>query len=339
MTRIPIVDAHLDMAMNVLIGRDYHLTAADLRAKEERTNQQVMVTLPELSRGDVAVAFGTLYVGAREYDEDGNGIYRHPPDESARRQLDVYLGWESDGNARIIRARADLASHLQAWADDGKLGIVVLIEGADSITMPDDLPSWVEAGVRVIGPAWSQTRYCGGTRRPGPLTALGRELLAGMKELGVILDVSHMAEQSFWDSMDAGYHRVIATHANARAIVPKHRADRHLSDEMIRALGDADGVIGVVPANSFLDDDWTREDGPALTLDAIKRHLDHMASIIGWDKVAIGSDLDGGFGAEETPVELDTIADLARIGDVVPDDAREGVLGGNWLRVLHESLP
>ena len=339
MARVPIVDAHLDMAMNVLLGRDYELTAEALRKEESRSDQQVMVTLPELRRGNVAVAFGTLYVGAREYDDDGNGIYRHPPDESARRQLDVYLEWEQDGKARIVRSRSDLAEHLDEWKDDGKLGIVVLIEGADSITTPDDLPSWVEAGVRVIGPAWSQTRYCGGTRRPGPLTVLGRELLAGMKELGVILDLSHMAEQSFWDSMDAGYHRVIATHANARAIVPKHRPDRHLSDEMIRALGDADGVIGVVPANSFLDDDWTHEDGPSLTLDAIGRHLHHMAAIVGWDKVAIGSDLDGGFGAEETPDGLDTIADLVRVGDVVPDDARDGVLGGNWLRVLHESLP
>lgn len=339
MARIPVVDAHLDMAMNVLIGRDYDLTAAAVREKEQRTDQQAMVTLPELRRGDVAVAFGTLYVGAREYDDDGNGIYRRPPDESARRQLDVYLGWEADGKAHVIRTRADLEAHLSAWEDDGTLGIVVLIEGADSITTPDDLPSWVDAGVRVIGPAWSQTRYCGGTRRPGPLTALGRDLLAGMKELDVILDVSHMAEQSFWDSMDAGFHRVIATHSNARAIVPKHRPDRHLSDEMIRALGDADGVIGVVPANSFLDDDWRREDGPTLTLDAIRAHLVHMASIIGWDKVAIGSDLDGGFGAEETPVELDTIADLVRIGDVAPDDARDGVLGGNWLRVLREALP
>jgi membrane dipeptidase len=337
--RIPIVDAHLDMAWNVLRGRDYDLTAADLRAKEQRSTEQAMVTFPELRRGGIAVAFGTLYTGARNYDENGDGIYERPPDDDARRQLEVYLGWESDGKARIVRSRSDLDTHLAEWENDGVLGVVLLIEGGDSIRSPDELPMWVDAGVRVIGPAWSRTRYCGGTRRPGPLTALGYELLAGMKELRVILDVSHMAEQSFWDSMEAGAHRVIATHANARTIVPAHRPDRHLSDDMLRALGDAGGVVGVVPANSFLDDEWDREGGDQLPMGAVGRHMHHIAGIIGWDSVAIGSDLDGGFGAEETPDGLDTIADLAKIGDVVPEEVREGVLSGNWLRMLRESLP
>jgi membrane dipeptidase len=200
---------------------------------------------------------------------------------------------------------------------------------------------WFERGVRVIGPAWSKTRYCGGTRREGPLTDMGRELVAGMKELGVILDVSHMAEESFWQALDVGYHRVVATHANVRAIVPEHLPERHLSDEMLAELGKADGVIGVVPANSFLDDShWgVDRNGPPLTLEAVKRHLDHMAGIVGWDHVGIGSDLDGGFGVEETPLELDSVADLVKIGDLVPADAREDVLGGNWLRVFSQSLP
>lgn len=332
-----VVDAHLDMAGNVLTGRDYDLPAAELRVKEGRTERQVMVTLPELRRGGVAVAFATLYVGTREYDDNGVGIYKQPPDEMARRQLDVYLGWEADGKARIIRSVADLGAHLTAWAGDGTLGIVVLIEGGDSIASPDNLSEWWDAGVRVIGPAWNASRYCGGTWREGPLTDLGRELLAAMKELGVILDVSHMAEESFWEALEIGAHRVIATHANARAIVPVRRPQRHLSDAMLRALGERDAVIGVIPANAFLDDDWAA--GTTLTLDAVKRHIDHMSSIVGWDSVGIGSDLDGGFGVDETPVELESVADLAKIGDLVPAHARDGVLGGNWLRVLRESLP
>jgi membrane dipeptidase len=334
---VPIVDAHLDMAGNVLAGRDYELEAAELRAIEGRTKRQAMVTLPELRRGGVAIAFATLYIGTREFDDDGIGIYKQPPDEMARRQLDVYLGWEAHGKARIIRSASDLDAHLTAWAGDETLGIVVLIEGADSITTPDDLPAWWDDGVRVIGPAWNATRYCGGTWREGPLTPLGRELIAAMKEQGVILDVSHMAEESFWEALEIGAHRVIATHANARAIVPMKRPQRHLSDAMLHALGERDGVIGVIPANAFLDDQWTSEQ--TLTLDAVKRHLDHMASIVGWDSVGIGSDLDGGFGVEETPIELDSVADLWKIGDLVPTDARTGVLGGNWLRVLRESLP
>ena len=341
MPKTPVVDAHLDMAGNVLGGRDYDLTAAEVRAIEERDNRQVMVTLRELERGNVAVALGTLFVGTANFDDDGVGIYKEDPTEMALRQLDVYLGWEADGKARLIRSRADLASHMDAWQQDGKLGVVILIEGGDSIASPDALPDWFDRGVRVIGPAWSATRYCGGTRREGPLTDMGHELVAAMKELGIILDVSHMAEESFWQALDVGYHRVVATHANVRAIVPEHRPERHLSDLMIAALGKADGVIGVVPANAFLDDsEWgVDRSGPPLTLDAVRKHLDHMAAIVGWDHVGIGSDLDGGFGVEETPVELDSAADLAKIGDIVPPDARENVLGGNWLRVLSESLP
>jgi membrane dipeptidase len=334
---IPIIDAHLDMASNVLAGRDHDLTARELREIEKRTDRQAMVSLPELRRGGVAVAFATLYVGTRTFDDDGIGIYEQPPDETARRQLDVYLGWEGDGKARIIRTASDLEAHLSAWDDDGKVGVVVLIEGADSITTPDDLPAWWDAGVRVIGPAWNATRYCGGTWRDGPLTELGRELLIAMKDQGVILDVSHMAEESFWDALEIGAHRVIATHANARAIVPARRPQRHLSDDMLRAIGERDGVVGVIPANAFLDDDW--QAGETLTLAAVKRHLDHIAAIVGWEHVGIGSDLDGGFGVEETPIELDSAADLGKIGDLVPKEATQGVLGGNWLRVLRGSLP
>jgi membrane dipeptidase len=338
---VPIVDAHLDMAGNVLGGRDYDLTVEELRAKEARSDHQAMVTLPELRRGGVAVAFATLFSGTKNFDENGVGIYEEPPDDHARRQLDVYMRWEDEGKARIIRSRADLKTHLDDWREDGVLGIVILIEGADCVTSPDKLPEWWDAGVRVIGPAWTATRYCGGTNRPGGLTPMGRELIAAMRSSGVILDVSHMAEQSFWESLEIGAHRVVATHANVRVIVPDHRPDRHLSDEMLEAMAKQDGVVGVVPANPFLDDSVWRVDapGPPLTLDAVRKHLDHMAAIVGWGRVGIGSDLDGGFGREETPVELETAADLVKIGDLVPADARTGVLGGNWLRVLDESLP
>jgi membrane dipeptidase len=337
----PIVDAHLDMAGNVLGGRDYDLTAEEVRAIEARTDHQIMVTLRELERGNVAVVLGTLYVGTSNFDDDGVGIYKQNPGEMALRQLDVYLDWEADGKVRIVRSRADLAAHLDAWRQDGKVGVIVLIEGADSIATPDELPVWFERGVRVIGPAWSATRYCGGTRRPGPLTDMGRDLLAAMKELGVILDVSHMAEQSFWDALECDAHRVIATHANVRTLAGTKLPDRHLSDDMLAALAKAEGVVGVIPANAFLDDAYMGRDRPdePLTLDAVKRHLQHMASIVGWERVGIGSDLDGGFGVEETPLELDSVADLEKIGDLVPPEARDGVLGGNWLRVLSESLP
>ncbi len=355
----PIVDAHLDLAYNVLAGRDYDLTPADIRAREGDHAQKCMVTLSALAQGNVAVALGTLFTGTSRYDADGAGIYPEPPDESARRQLDVYLQWEADGKVRIIRDRGALKSHLDAWELDGKLGIVVLIEGGDSITSPDVLPEWWERGVRVIGPAWSRTRYCGGTRRPGGLTPMGKELLTGMRELGIVLDASHLAEEAFWDAIELGPGRVIASHSNARELVPGGwliTGDRQLSDPMIRAIGELDGVIGINLFNGFLFPEWEAVilgrilpqalrggviDAPvnSVTLEAVRDHAAHIAALVGWQRVGIGSDLDGGLGADETPREIDTIADLHRVADVVPPEARAGVLGGNWLRFLAAALP
>jgi membrane dipeptidase len=358
--KTPIVDAHLDMAGNVLIGRDHDVTAAEVRRTDDPSRPKCMVTLRELERGGVAVACATLFVGTATFDADGNGVYKEAPDESARKQLDVYLGWEADGKARIIRTQGDLKTHLDQWQDDGKLGVVVLIEGGDSITSPDKLGDWWDAGVRIVGPAWSGTRYCGGTRRPGGLTPMGRELIEGMREIGMILDFSHIAEQSFWDAIDVGPGRVIASHSNARAIVPGGRligGDRQLTDDMIRAIGDHDGVIGLVLFNGFLTPDYEASLigsvltkvllGPRpgasaknfVTLDHVRAHAEHIAGLIGWDRIGIGSDFDGGLGVDETPVELESAADVARVGEVAPPEFRDGVIGGNWLRVLSEALP
>ena len=275
------------MAGNVLGGRDYDLTAEDVRAIESRTDHQIMVTLRELERGNVAV---DARHPLRRHGH-GSTTTASASTRKTRRRWRCASSTSTSAGKRTTRCassgRAPTSPH--TWSSGrrtARSGLIVLIEGGDSITSPDRLPVWFERGVRVIGPAWSATRYCGGTRREGPLTDIGRELVAGMKELGVILDVSHMAEESFWQALDVGYHRVVATHANVRAIVPEHRPERHLSDDMLAALGKADGVIGVVPANAFLDDSQWGVDrsGPPLTLDAVKKHLDHMAAIVGWDK-------------------------------------------------------
>jgi membrane dipeptidase len=329
-----IVDAHLDMAWNALAGRDYDRTAAEIRAADPAGKPRCMLSLPELRRGGVGIVFGTLYTGTRTYDADGTPVYEHPPAEDARRQLDVYLSWESAGKARIIRDRASLDAHLASWPDDRVPGIVVLVEGGDSITTPEDLPSWYDAGVRVVGPAWSATRYCGGTGRPGGLTAAGRELLAAMRELGIVLDASHLAEEAFWDAIGEGPGCIVASHSNARALVP---GDRHLTDDMIGAIAGRGGVIGLNLYAGFLVEGW--KPGTVVTLGHVRAHAEHVASIAGWGHVGIGSDLDGGLGADETPEELDTAADIERVGDAVPQDARAGVLGANWLRVLRDVLP
>ncbi len=194
----------------------------------------------------------------------------------------------------------------------------------------------------MIGLTWDDTRYGAGVGggndeiKRGGLTPDGVALLDGMAELGFIWDISHLAEDGVWQGLDMRFPRVCASHANARALTP---TDRHLSDDVIRALSERGGVIGVVLCNDFLDPRWERDKSIPVTLAQVRLHAEHIASLAGWDHVGIGSDLDGGFGLEETPQEIETIADLHKIGSVTPPEAREAVLSGNWLDFLRRSLP
>jgi membrane dipeptidase len=222
------------------------------------------------------------------------------------------------------------------------------MEGADPIVRVEDLDRWWNDGLRIVSLAWSGTRYAGGTGMPGGLTPVGRELLIAMREKGIVHDASHLAEQAFWEALELGHHALIASHANARSLlppVPGHKADappdRHLSDDMIRAVALAGGVIGLVLVNDFLDSRWTweRRDVPVTLGQQVRAHLEHVAALAGWEAVGIGSDVDAGAGAEATPEELDSVADWTKIGELVPVEARDGVLGENWLRVLRAALP
>ena len=205
------------------------------------------------------------------------------------------------------------------------------MEGADPLVTPDDLGEWRARGLRLLGPAWQRTRYAGGTKAPGPLTELGVELMHAMREARVVLDVSHLAEESFWNALELGPDHVIASHSNARTFVP---TDRHLSDAMIRALGAKGGVMGLVIANVFLNADTTAESSKGdTTLASVARHAEHVAGLIGWDKVAVGTDFDGGFGVADVPAELTRAADFARLGDAVPEAVRSRFFGRHVAQV------
>jgi membrane dipeptidase len=345
------VDGHLDLAANaVLKGRDLTQPVDVLRQSEKRTREEVLVTLPELQRAEVGVAFATLFALTAEAvrppaadpltARERAHAYRTP--EEAERagleQLAVYERWEEAGHVRVLRTRGDLDGHAEKWeAGDRTLGLVLLMEGADPIRQPDDVGAWFDRGVRIVGPAWQRTRYAGGTHAPGPLTPAGRDLAWALDEAGLALDLSHLAEESFWDALDAFGGPVLASHSNARAITP---TDRHLSDAMLRAVGERDGVVGLVLGNAFLRDGVAR-DAPkeAVTLADVAAQAEHVAAIVGWGRVAVGSDFDGGFGLQEVPAEITRGADFGRLGEAVPAEARDGFLGGNWLRFLRRALP
>jgi len=342
------VDGHLDLAYNaVALGRDLTLDLDDLRRREGRRRETAMVTWPELRRADVAVVFGTLFAkpheppppGAPAAADRGVAGYRDAAGAHAQAlaQLDWYEAAQDAGHARLILDRDDLDAHLAERAasdpDLRRTGVVVLMEGADPVRSPEDLASWYERGVRLLGPAWHRTRYCGGTTAPGGLTELGEALIDAMSDLALPLDVSHLAEESFWQALARHRGPVLASHANARALTP---TDRHLSDPMLDALAERDAVVGLVLGNPFLDPSATDRPAP---FDAVVRQAAHVAGRVGWSRLAIGSDLDGGFGREETPVELDRMGDFARLAAAVPPEHRDGFLGGHWLAFLRRALP
>lgn len=345
---LPIVDSHLDLAENVTrAGRDLTMSVAAIRTLEQRRENQATVSLPELERGGVAVAFATVTAGLQP-SSSGNleSLPSHSLDTAeahALSQIDLYESWERQGRVRLLKSVSDLEHHLALWRDDRKPGLVLLMEGADPILSANDLPLWWRRGLRMIGLTWADTRYGTGVGtgstvfRQGGLTQEGSALLEGMAEQGFIWDISHLAEEGVWQGLELKVPHVCASHANARALTP---TDRHLSDKVIRALAERGGVMGLVLYNGFLDHHWEDDRSISITLgEHVRRHAAYLASVAGWQHVGVGSDLDGGLGLEESPQEIDTVADLFKVGEVVPPEARVGVLSANWLNFLRRALP
>jgi len=350
-----IVDAHQDIAHNALKGRDFTLPVQEIRRCEAEAHplgghDLAMVSLPELLAGQVGIVFATLFAepirGNPWYD--GGPAYTTLVEAHAlaRRQLDYYRGLAAaDPRVRLLTNQRELLAFRQAWnaAPGQLLGIVVLMEGADPITTPEQASDWYTAGVRLVGPAWRRTQYCGGTGDPGPLTSAGRRLMVEMTRAGLVLDIAHLAEESVWQALDLFPGPVIASHANCRALLP---TDRHLSDEMIRAIVARNGVIGVALYNAFIQAGWRRGmSKEAVTLADLVRHVDHICQLAGdTTHVGLGSDLDGGFGRDQTPAGLDTVADLRQIADALQAAGYKAsdianIMGENWYRFLSRTLP
>ncbi|HEX6816864.1 MAG TPA: membrane dipeptidase [Ktedonobacterales bacterium] len=363
-----IVDGHEDIAHNALrYGRDVRRSVAQTREIEasqrrsresaqsaggsssvsgssaaprrESTLETATIGLPEWRTGDVGLVFATIFTlpaPAPAQTEDGvkQLVYYHD------------LARENSG-IRIVRTPAELDALVTDWTaapilTERPVGFVLLVEGADSISKPSELYEWFNGGVRIVGLAWRGTRYSGGTGAPGPLTPAGRALLSEMERLGVLLDVSHLAEESFFQALDHFAGRVLASHSNVRSITP---TDRQLSDDMIRAIAARDGVIGTVLANPFLNPAARAQPATRVTLADVVRHIDAICQLTGSARhCAIGSDFDGGFGVESTPEELDSIGDLGKIATALSHagytaDDITAIMGGNWLRLLREALP
>lgn len=350
-----IVDAHLDLAYNALnFGRDLTRPLAELRhAEQDRVGDgRLTVTFPALREAGVGLVFGTLFVPPfdprrpheRQAYRDAQEAHR-----LALRQLDYYhrLADEVD-YVRLVGDTADLeavVASYQGEADEQErlVGILPLMEGAEAIREPQEVEMWYERGLRVIGPAWDDTSYAAGAwRGGGGITSKGYALMEQMAELGLILDITHLSEQASLEALERYEGHIVATHSNARALV---EGERHLSDTQIRTLAERGGVCGVVLYNRFLKRGYTRTDPrESVTLDDVVAHIDHICQLLGnANHVGIGSDFDGGFGAEHIPAGLDSVLDLPQIGVALTgrgyteEDVRR-IMGENWLDLLRRVL-
>jgi membrane dipeptidase len=370
MTLPLIVDAHEDLAYNILnFGRDYTRAAVETRRLEMVSGSaapahtgSTLLGWPDYVRGQVAVVFGTLFATPirrreGEWDKQSYADYNQAH-RLYQAQLDTYhkLSDEHPDRFRLISTRPDLEKVLAYWTHAGEegptsgeekpVGIVPLMEGAEGIRNPSELPEWWERGLRMIGPAWAGTRFCGGTREPGPLTDAGRELLDAMADIGFTLDLSHMDWLSARQALDMYPGPLIASHANAAALLPGYDGNRLLPDDVIRGIIARDGIIGVIPFCKFLDNDWKNGDRrEEITLETLATHIDHICQMVGDARHAgLGSDFDGGFGLESTPAGVETIADLQKLAPILAakgynNEEIAAVLGENWLRHLKLILP
>jgi membrane dipeptidase len=185
--------------------------------------------------------------------------------------------------------------------------------------------------------------YGHGTGAPGGLTAKGRELVKSMERVGMILDVTHLADEAFWEALDLYHGPVMASHHNCRSLVP---GDRQLTDEQIRCLIERDAVIGAAFDAWMLYPGWVLDQtsNSVVSLEAVVDHIDHVCQLAGNARhSAIGTDLDGGFGTEQSPHDLDTIADLQKIPNLLRkrgygESDIEAVMHGNWIRFFHKAL-
>lgn len=357
-----LIDAHQDLAWNILtFNRDYTLSAAEIRRHEigsdtPALNGDTLLGWPDYQKGKVAVIFSSLFAAPLRrkqgkwdklcYDNIAQAFTLY------NQQLDVYhcLTEEHPDKFSLVQTQTNLEAVLDHWEKVDQInhpvGLVILMEGAEAINQISELENWWDRGVRLIGPAWTGTRFCGGTREPGPLTKEGYALLDGMASWGYVLDLSHMDEQAALQALDMYPHTIVATHANAAALLPGADSNRFLSDRLIRGLIERDGIIGIIPFNRFLKWGWTPVDGrEAVKLSEVVAQIDYICQIAGdAHHVGIGSDFDGGFGLQATPSELDTIADLHKITPLLEErgytqENIAAIMGENWLSLLRQTLP
>lgn len=353
-----IFDAHLDLAMNAMEwNRNLRLPIADINRREagmsdKPDRSRSTVCLPELRKGNIGLVVATQIA---RYVTPENPLLGWHSSEQAWAQTQGQLAWyramEAAGEMVQITDLASLEKHLTRWNDPlipqekKPIGYILSLEGADSLIHPDYLEIAWQYGLRAIGPAhYGPGRYANGTDSTGKMSREGLQLLKKMASLNLILDATHLCDDAFWQALTHFNGAIWASHNNCRALV---NHNRQFSDEQIRELVERKAVIGAALDAWMIVPGWIRRVSTpkemGCNLEKVVAHIDHICQIAGnAEHVGIGSDLDGAFGREQCPHDLETIADLQKFpallkkrgyaaGDI------ENIMHGNWLRFFRKA--
>jgi membrane dipeptidase len=352
-----IIDAHLDLAMNAMEwNRDLRQPIDDIREREKEMNDKPdrgkgTVSFDELRKGNIGLVVATQI--ARYVSPQNPLPGWHSPQQAwaqTQAQLAWYKAMEDEGELMQVKDLRSLEVQLAYWNDDEieekkAIGYILSLEGADSLITLEHVERAYEYGLRVIGPAhYGPGRYANGTDATGIINKQGLSLLKEMERLNVILDATHLCDDAFWQAMDNFHGHVWASHNNCRALVDHNR---QFSDDQIKTLIERDAVIGAALDAWMLFPNWIR--GQSIpremncSLEKVIDNIDHICQLAGnTNHAAIGTDLDGAFGKEQCPYDLETIADLQKIPALLKkrnysEEDINKIMHGNWLRFLRKA--
>jgi membrane dipeptidase len=350
------IDAHLDLSMNAMEwNRDLRKSIHEIREREKGMTdkpdrEKGVVCFPELRKGDIGLVVATQ-IG--RYVAPDNKLPGWNSPEQAWAQTQGQVAWyktmEEAGELTPITNLDQLEKHLTYWNTskdvNKKIGYILSLEGADSIVSIKHLERAYQYGLRAVGPGhYGPGRYAQGTNATGGIGAAGRELLKEMERLNIILDATHLCDDSFWEAMDHFHGNVWASHNNCRVLVDHNR---QFSDEQLKELISRGAVIGGVMDAWMLTPGWERgvstPQSMGVNLEKLIDHMDHICQVAGnANHIGIGSDLDGAFGKEQSPMDIETIADLQIIPKLLAKRGYtsqdiEKVMHGNWLRFLRKA--
>jgi len=352
-----IIDIHLDLSMNAIEwNRDLTQSVLQINAQEKNLidkpdRGKATVSLQAMREGNIGFCVATQIA---RYVKSNNPLpgWNSPTQAWAQTQgqLAWYRAMEKAGEMIQIIDKKGLQNHLDLWSSsepNKPIGYLLNLEGADSIVTLDHLHRAYKQGLRAIGPAhYGPGTYAHGTNSEGGLGTKGKELLYEIEKLNMILDVTHLCDQSFWEAIDHYNGKMWASHSNCRSLVPNQR---QISNLQIKELIARKAIIGMAFDAWMMIPKWQKGISDPkksdLVIETIIDHIDHICQLSGnSNHIALGTDLDGGFGKEQCPYDLETISDLQKMDALLKkrgysENDIQKILNQNAINFLMGALP